>query len=52
MITISPTRRIEPEEARAIECLTSIDKEDPEWFKAFSKVRKFLNNLETEWEAE
>lgn len=38
--------------ARAIECLTSIDKEDPEWFKAFSKVRKFLNNLETEWEAE
>jgi len=38
--------------ARAIECLTSINKEDPEWFKAFSKVRKFLNNLETEWEAE
>lgn len=38
--------------ARAIECLASIDKEDPEWFKAFSKVRKFLNNLETEWEAE
>ncbi len=36
----------------AIEALSCISNEDPEWFKAFSKVRKFLNNLETEWEAE
>lgn len=36
----------------AIEALSCISKEDPEWFKAFSNVRKFLNNLETEWEAQ
>ena len=36
----------------AIAVLGHIRKDDPDWFKAFSKVRKFLNNLEIEWEAE
>jgi len=35
---------------KAIERLANIEKQDPEWMKAFAAVRKFLNETEIEWE--
>lgn len=37
---------------KAVERLANIEKQDPEWVKAFALVRQFLNDIQTEWETE